>query len=489
MLVYPADGVVMPANVASLEPQWTHDPSHDLFELRIESEVARVRVLTDGDAVFLGGELAWIVQSQVGRSFAIYVRSASSAAPSEIFRSNTVTVRMTRSSIDGTAYFGQMAQPAVVRARFSDDHAEQRYPPFSDVERCTGCHALSRDGRRLAVSRGRDRLRMFALDGEGLRPENMEHKFEAGAFSPGASRFVHVDEGRLRILDVDADRVAGDIALPPMTFATHPDWAPDGRFIVFTYATDEKPEKYEFERTSIARVTADGRGGFGAPEVLVPAGGDSLGYPSISWDGRWIAYVRVEGDDGRRPQATIEVIPADASAPPIVLANLDERVGTSTRSAIRNIIPTWLPTASADERWLAFSSVRAYGHRLAEGERAQLWVSAFDPRLADAGSDPTSPAFWVTFQSPNSWNYRLQMAVTDFDVCASIVEVCNGVDDDCDEEVDEGCCQPGPMEICGNLLDDDCNGLVDDACACDGPEICGNGLDDDCDRKIDDDGC
>lgn len=77
------------------------------------------------------------------------------------------------------------------------------------------------------------------------------------------------------------------------------------------------------------------------------------------------------------------------------------------------------------------------------------------------------------------------------------IEVCNGLDDDCDMQVDEdfnlgsscfvgeGICRrtgftactidstgvacdavPGNpvVEICGNFLDDDCNGLVDESC-------------------------
>ncbi len=80
--------------------------------------------------------------------------------------------------------------------------------------------------------------------------------------------------------------------------------------------------------------------------------------------------------------------------------------------------------------------------------------------------------------------------------CVEVPEVCNGRDDDCDGDTDEGtlnacgACGPVPAEVC-NLEDDDCDGDTDEGvrnpCGDCGPlraEVC-NGLDEDCDGRND----
>jgi hypothetical protein len=111
-------------------------------------------------------------------------------------------------------------------------------------------------------------------------------------------------------------------------------------------------------------------------------------------------------------------------------------------------------------------------------------------------------------------------------VCSGVAgsdEICNGLDDDCDGETDEGvlnacgACGAAPVELC-NGLDDDCDGQIDEGCDCvvdaerpcgsaqgvctmgtqictaqgwgvcsgdsGGPEVC-DGEDDDCDGRTD----
>jgi hypothetical protein len=78
--------------------------------------------------------------------------------------------------------------------------------------------------------------------------------------------------------------------------------------------------------------------------------------------------------------------------------------------------PKWAPVLQdyfdGKIMWLTFSSARAYGLRLAQGERTQLWMVGFDPAKAAAGQDPSVAAFWLPFQDINGGNHIAQWATT-----------------------------------------------------------------------------
>lgn len=69
--------------------------------------------------------------------------------------------------------------------------------------------------------------------------------------------------------------------------------------------------------------------------------------------------------------------------------------------------------------------------------------------------------------------------------CTSGLQTCtNGLWDGC-----EGAIAPSP-EICGDGIDNDCDGKVDQGCECvPVPEVCGDGVDNDCDGSIDEIAC
>jgi hypothetical protein len=74
-----------------------------------------------------------------------------------------------------------------------------------------------------------------------------------------------------------------------------------------------------------------------------------------------------------------------------------------TDGQYQNSQPTWAPPG--DLNWIAFNTKREYGVVRPEGTQ-QIWVAAIDVQKADAGQDPSYPAFRVPFQGLDENNHR-----------------------------------------------------------------------------------
>ncbi|MDH5492473.1 MAG: MopE-related protein, partial [Myxococcales bacterium] len=113
--------------------------------------------------------------------------------------------------------------------------------------------------------------------------------------------------------------------------------------------------------------------------------------------------------------------------------------------------------------------------------------------IADDGNTCAAGSTGMCFTACGTEGSRTCSASCSWSICSAPAEVCNGLDDDCNGACDDGfqCCQGGSvpcMTSCGSTGVRVCDG----ACslgACEPPlELCDNGLDDDCDTFVDE-GC
>lgn len=428
--VYPADGVLVPPNMNQLELHYMPGAGNQLFELAFESSVLDLKIYMTCQTLGAGcsyspDKTVWNLIASAGRDAdpVVYRMRATPSGGGAIARGGDRKISFGRENITGGIYYWNAGAGQTKRYEFgvSGQSAETFLSAANaGAAICVGCHAISRDGRFIAV--GLDfpggayktltvgtRQQTFALTGGSFF-----------SFSPDGTQLM--TSGGVNISWRNTAN-GTPIVDPLVAQGTMPDWSANGKSLVYV-----KPAEAAFinspgvSKGSLEVITMNGTpGNWGSPTVLVPYQAPANNYyPTYSPDDAWVLFNRSpsgsnsfgasdsQGGNGTSgvPDAQLWVVPAAGGAP----RKLD---AVSTGKDVFDSWPKWSPL-NQDYRgkklmWFTFSSKRAYGLRTADGAQSQIWMAAFDPARANGGAnDPSLPAFWVPFQELESGNHIAQ---------------------------------------------------------------------------------
>jgi hypothetical protein len=458
---YPEAATVLPANLPPIEFQWSKSDG-TAFRLHLTGKYLDLSIWTT-DAQWTPDKDVWSLlrgsttdQPDPGTSWNVESLSAANVKRASAARTFNVGV----DAIDDSALY--VWQSSTGTFRVIDVGLGKEFalptdsPQLAPNQPCSGCHRISRDGKRFAFTYNGGNFNFGSLAYDANAKLYKQKITPAPSFRATYAAFDPLEATRVPAMLVTVpddvpQNTAGtvrlqlrnpdDNAIVPSNLATAlqqlgatnpgratsmPDWAPDGSFVVFSaYSSDANYVRLlgdDIVNASIVEMPVSFSGGtytFGAPKVLVAANtaanpdtGENDLLPTVSPDGSAVAFTRANGWWSIKTQQSL----LNLSGQIALVRRSDGNVFTlakgSPGTGVSNTWPQWAPTMGARYAWLAYGSERAYGHELTpqnkncgalvqgQGSCKQLWVMAVDvQKLKNGTIDPSFAPFWIPGQS------------------------------------------------------------------------------------------
>ncbi len=430
-IIYPEHGTMIPQNIRGVTVQW-NGGTGDTYRVRVRNEFLNLSVYTRENIWAPDNDL-WTAIVRSGGRIDVNVDSLAGGTVHESVQD--VEVNFAPDNVEGAVYYWSTTDFGIMRLPVGELEPERFFTPSSPAgSPCSGCHALSRDGTRMAFNTAPvgipiGPLMQISTEDPTVRIIDLTQGINGmqPTFSPQGDRIVSGWGGTLTERYSDGrcmsdnmfcesnadcamdDCVSGipirDLPSPEGYSVAFPDWAPDNRWLVAA-GTDNVLAGIgvDFSVSNgslILYPNLDGE--WAEPLVIVePATPNENNYhPAFSPDSAWIAYnfspMSVSGgDNGGIIDAELRMLsPVGRDPIELTRANQGPDLGNSW--------PKWAPF---DGRylWLSFSSFRPYGNIQTDGT-PQIWVTAIDTARAANGEDPSFPAFWLPGQAPESGNH------------------------------------------------------------------------------------
>jgi hypothetical protein len=438
-LVYPPDNVLLPPNMNVIEAQFMPGSGNSIFEIDFENNVTDVRIETECNAITntrgtpTGGcsfdldQTEWsdiATANAGGAPLQVTVRGAPTNL-SCVIGSNTRSLLFASQPLSGGIYYWQTVTQNGVAGNtggiFRNDFGNpsptgQPFLTPGNLNKCVGCHYLSRDGQMMVFGDddadsddelGDDNFFFYNITTGSAGNMNLSTKGFAAWQGSAHAQFV-VSDGQgmanqpelVPFLGSDGGANGMAITFSGTQFAqcaggpmgtcpriTNPDWSYDGSTLYFTLTdvitnitgsagTYNNKDDIHSTNGSLWSVAMAGSGWAAPTELVTPANPQENDYyPAISPDGSTLLFDRAIGtgsavsanaslaslDSYSNPGATLYAM-AVPSGTPIALAK------ANFGANLTNSWPKWSEDVQLYNGkhivWMTFSSTRDYGVRV-----------------------------------------------------------------------------------------------------------------------------
>ena len=453
-VAYPLAGALFPVNLAPIDVQLKKGAASQslariaikvdgLVDLRIYAPCGAIASAADGCSVLLGQDVVTMLAgaSEVAPLTGTVRLGDASGGP--LGETALPDIGFTNTRLSGGLYYwtanGVDGPDATAISRFDLDHldtppvayfTQTDSPPLPTGEKhpCVGCHAISHDGKKIALTFGGSEDAVFQLlDVTGKSPiatRNSAPFATFTTFDPAGDRVVNGLRGKLMLRSADASLSELGTLFEDVTteLKTEPFWSPDGTSLAFV---SWQPNANGAGKSDIGDLVqggqiwispSDGKQMSGKPRIVVPRQPNKTSfYPAISDDGALVVYNESSCDgpassdpygekacDGYDDVSARVKIVGTGGGATVDLGKLNG--GDDWTNSWPRFSPGHGTYRGKTIYWIAFSSKRPYGLRIAGSAtgdaKPQLWFAAVQIETGKPLSvDPSFAPVWLPQQN------------------------------------------------------------------------------------------
>jgi hypothetical protein len=429
--VYPFDKTMLPRNQPELTFQAQAASGAQVYRLRLEGQYFSQDVYfgaskcSGAQCMFQPSDADW---QSLSYAFAGQdVKATISASPGPGMPSGDgmpITISFSPEDVLGGVYYWSTTITGIYRVPIGAKKATQ-FIQHGNTFGCAGCHAVSRDGKKVALEFGSaDGIGGGVVDGANgqqyiIQPPSAG-QWNLQSFSPDGTMLIVNWMHHCKIIDSSTGKMLFDVPdnLVGGSGMAQPEWSPDGKSIVFIrYPSGGSGDEWNANNVGDLMIMPFNNGAFGAPEMILASkpGQEYHFYPSWTPDSKWIVFntgtVPCNGGGGscnnyNAQNTRLRLIQAIGGSTPIELGRATHAMGSTTNWP--RVAP--FVQKSGSLVFFTFSSKFPYGFLSGQGGfngTPQLWMAAIDLAKAQANpaEDPSYAPYWLTFQNLNESNH------------------------------------------------------------------------------------
>lgn len=417
-IVYPLDGSLHPTNLFDTTIQWRQGAAGQaVYRLRFENDRGHYDLYAgcrEAECRYPMPEEAWRAVAGLNRDRDVRLTIAAAGGSGADPTSTPVTLHFSASRVEGGLYYWSTSLQGSYRLALGQKKAVPFVTPPKNG--CYGCHAVSRNGQRIAWTDMSGAVGPVRPQTIRVAPTDAPAMFVGGGNSPGATMALSPDGTKVLVSGAGGTLTLRDAATAAVIStvdgsatggkaAFFPEWSPDGESIALTVGTSLPVQiAFGFNVGDSDIAVLPVRGGQPGPaRVLVAHDRDIHFYPSWSPDGKWIVFVSAPAGSGAKsydnPQARLRLVAASGGT--------IHELGRATQGpGNTSSWPKFTPFSQLGGQLLfvAFSSKIDYGFVVRGKSTPQLWLAAIDLRRLGQG-DPSWAPVWLPFQEPDQNNH------------------------------------------------------------------------------------